>query len=827
MIANASSGRLFAGFGVGMFLLFCFLPDSSTLFVSWPWVIFPQIALLLCPLALVLKLGEGGGWLPLGQGWDRWMMGAAIWGLWGLLWAPFRGMALWYGVMALLVLAIPYALQPWIATAAQRQRWFRTLGWGGAIWTFWSLGLWLTQTVWPEGQRLARLRSLGLNVTFDFNNINLRNWSPFGHQNYVAGFLVLLLPLWLGLAIEGRGKDRLGWSGITLLGLVALYTTSSRGGWLGLCTLMIIGVAGFAGRGWLSPKKLGAIVFGSGAILTLLIVGNNRWRSLILGFLAGADHDEFFFRWINGVLGWRMGLDHWWHGVGPGGVPLFYQHYRPFWAGLESGWVFQLHSTPVQLWAEWGIGFPLLGLWAAGLLGSQLKQWFQQVKNNPEPVPEEIWRWLLVAALGGYGVMALTDYQLDIPAITGLLLVESVLLLAILQPDRPATIPLPRWTGGILLGGILALGLNFVPGDRAWQASSVGFEALAQQPPDWPTFQRQLRQAQNLAPWEPYYAYQLGWNLGEKALFQGGKQTDWEEAIAAFEAGNQAAPYQEFGQTHLGWLRIRTHPVQAAEHFARAAQLLPAQHHIYFGLGISLLNQKQLPPALDAFALEILRDPSFITNGVWRSPNLAPLLPAIAQRLDQTYSRWLEADPENRIWHQRRGAIRWWIGDFAGTAQDWQSYGEENHRQWLALAQGEAIPQPSPWLNLWLQPEQRGLWLERLWWQSRQEAISATSKKQWLASLAQSQSFHQWITQKSPLGQTRIKRYGFGVVSRHIDGPQPEDYFVSSDNGPIALWEQDLFPFAAVDGDLDRRLQPLRDQLVQVWGRGADTIAPN
>ncbi|WLT39260.1 hypothetical protein NON20_06560 [Synechocystis sp. B12] len=92
-----------------------------------------------------------------------------------------------------------------------------------------SLLLWLTQTLIPFWQSAAIAREMGITKTFTFGILELQNWAPIGHQNYVAGYLVLILPLLSVLIWLNEGKKRWFWSVALLLGLINFYTTSSRG----------------------------------------------------------------------------------------------------------------------------------------------------------------------------------------------------------------------------------------------------------------------------------------------------------------------------------------------------------------------------------------------------------------------------------------------------------------------------------------------------------------------------------------------------------------------------------------------------------------------
>jgi hypothetical protein len=183
-----------------------------------------------------------------------------------------------------------------------------------------SLLLWLTQTVMPFWRQTREFQAAGVKLQFSFTVLELQNWAPLGHQNYVAGYLILILPLLFLLAWVNQGKARWFW-GIALgLGLGDVYTTGSRGSLLGLVTLLLLALIG---------------------------IGINRQLPR-----------------------------HWW---------------------------FALTRTAITL---------------VGILTTV-----------------HLWNWGLTSALLAYGVVSLTDYQLDNVAISGIIVIYLACLLQLWQPS--------------------------------------------------------------------------------------------------------------------------------------------------------------------------------------------------------------------------------------------------------------------------------------------------------------------------------------------------------------------------------------------------------
>ena len=594
---------------------FTLLPNSNSLMVAWPWVFIWQVGLF-CPVLWLLGLLAQGHLRWLGCGLD-WLVGFLIVGLVlsaGLAPAPMQ--AHWYSWATFCCLAALYALSTWLEVPERRSTLLLAQGYLSLAFIVVSLALWSTTTLLPELARLHAWQQDGLTLPFDFSIVERRNWAPIGHQNYVAGYLVLTLPLLVALGIRQTGWRRILWLLGGGLGLLDLYTTSSRGGWFGLLAIAIVAFGLLLWRSRLPRVWLSAIGLGGITLLGLLALTNDRLRLLLTGGFSGQVGDELVFRLITITTGWLMGWSHWLTGVGPGGVPLLFQRYRPDWAGPKAEWVYQLHSTPAQLWAELGLVAVVVCVGAIGLLGFLAVRWLRSPEALAQTPPLLI--GCLLSSLLGYGVVSLMDYQLDNICISGTLVVFLAVLTAewrdrrrIISPSSEAqpielqpievsaSLPHPLASlrllplsflsvmgGGILLAAIIWL----MPVHRAWFLSSQGFAALSRG--DVTTFVQRLSKSHQLASWEPYYAYELGWNLGNLGLQSSDakqQQTFLKEGVSWLRQGIRSAPNQEFGYTSLAWLLLSHEPTAASHAFAQAAQLVPAKRGVFYGLGLSLL----------------------------------------------------------------------------------------------------------------------------------------------------------------------------------------------------------------------------------------------
>ncbi|MBW4695051.1 MAG: O-antigen ligase family protein [Lyngbya sp. HA4199-MV5] len=853
---RATQGNLLGVLTAAFYGLFTLLPNSNSLIVAWPWVFIWQVGLV-CPVLWLLGLLWQRQLRWLGQQLD-WLAGLLVVGLIlsaGL--AAFPMQAHWYSWATFCFLAGLYALSSWLAVPERRSRLLVAQGYLSLAFILVSLTLWGYTTLLPELARLQSWQQYGVSLPFDFSIVELRNWAPIGHQNYVAGYLVLTLPLLLGLGLSQTGWRRSLWLLGFGLGLLDLYTTSSRGGWLGVLTMAIVALGVLLWRGRMSRLWLAA----SGAIglaaLILLVLTNNRLRSLTAGVLSGQAGGEVAYRLITTTIGWLMGWAHPFTGIGPGGVPLLFQQYRPGWAGHQAEWAYQLHNTPAHLWAELGFWSVVVSIGAIALLGWMAIAWLRHGATADHLSPLLI--GCLFSSLLGYGVVSLTDYQLDNVCLSGTLVVFLATLTAEFR-DRQSlsnqatgdraivesvtAVPqlftplllhplpfLPLMGLGILIAALIWL----IPVHRAWLLSSQGFAALSRE--DVPTFVQRLSQSHQLATWEPYYAYQLGWNLGNLALKTSDpKQREQllEEGSSWLKQGIQSSPNQEFGYTSLGWLLLDRQPQESSRAFAQSAKLVPAKRGVFYGLGLSLLAQGKSNLAITAMVLEALRDPLFVTSPIWKLPTLKPLYKPVTQRLEAELTTLLATATVNPLvaqLHQMRGGLRWWQGDLADARRDLSTAGTAFSQQVLDLAEGKPVTSPlmTSWgtdgaatsrsgaraIAAWLEPADRQRLLQQAWIFATHTDPPTNLISQLGETMARSATFDQWLKQNAPSQTYRRERSGFGVLSRHIDGSIPVDFMTVVDNLPIAQFCQDLMVSFDYAPELDRVLQAKRDALLQ------------
>jgi len=227
---------------------------------------------------------------------------------------------------------------------------------------------------------------------------------------------------------------------------------------------------------------------------------------------------------------------------------------------------------------------------------------------------------------------------------------------------------------------------------------------------------------------------------------------------------------------------------------------------VFYGLGLSLLAQGKVDLATEAVALEALRDPLIITSPVWRSPTLQPLYAPMLDRAAAKCTELLQttqSKPVRTYCYQLRGGLNWWRGNFQAAHADWDTHGTPLSQAILQLAEGKAVESQlqslpnSPGklaIAAWLNPAHRQSLLQQAWIQAEQRSPPPELIQALDTSMSRSTTFDQWLKQNAPNRQYRRTRRGFGVLSRHIDGPLPTDFLSVIENSVIARLLPELLP---------------------------------
>ena len=580
--------------GASLALITLTSPGATRMF-AWPWSLAHAVALGAPALGLILRTFDRSRPLTLPSAGWRWVALAVTFTVFAsAIASPYRSASLLFGalplaaVAAFLVIFDGLHADPARMEQRRHQLW-RSAAWFGVTIELTSLALWLAGIVIPNGGHI-----------FD-----ARNPHPLGHSNYTAGLALLMLPGFCASAFRTRGPARIGAAVATVLAAAMLFTSGSRGGVLALGALLAS--AFLAVR--MAPGKKWLIALGCTVAALVFALANPRTRALFSPPNPNLPPNiSNVQRSAMAVAGWRLGLDRPLLGWGPGTTPLAYPRYR---AGLDGGAenVLQLHSLPVQVWAELGFA----GLAAAlAFIAAALRH----------PRRDSV----AAITLAGYAVFSLFDWQLDVPVFAFALATLAALLAS---PDPgPPSANRSRLTGMlaiIFVAGVLGLG-------RPDPTPELNGRALA--------------------------------------LARDPAQSD--RAIALLRESLAQNPDQEIAHFNLGWLLVVRDSGASETHFRAAARLVPDKGGVYFGLGLAALNQGKPDETARAFALECLNDPAFLTSPWWSQGEIGRLRPATLARLAEFEIR-IAAQLPPAGWTAREarylGALTAWI---AGTADQRQ-----------------------------------------------------------------------------------------------------------------------------------------------------------
>jgi O-antigen ligase len=580
------STRILCALGLAGLAALTLVDKGATRMYSWPWWLVFWFVQLAPAAALLVRTAFDPRPLALPAAAWRWPLGllAAI-ELAAALASPFRAQSLPAAATLLAGLAAGLLLFDWLQadageTKARRAKVERALGWFFAVVLADSLGSWLLGEIVPN-LRAGQIASL-------HDLFNCRNEQPLGHSNYTGGLAVFMLP-WFGARVaRTRGRARAGWAAAIALALLMLFTSGSRGAVLGLAGLLLAALALAWRRDRLRTKHAVLLAAAAVALVAIFALVNPRIRDLLATEASSAPPDDSAVqRSAMFTAGVRMGSDRPLVGWGPGVTPLVYPRYRARLAGgVETA--LELHSTPVQIWADTGAPGLICVLALAALVACSL--WKKNTPAGPG------------LALVGYGIFALTDFQLDVPVFMFL----SAAGVATCAPPAAGFAP-PRVRAALALAVIAAAALISMLGG-ADPTPALNIDALA--------LKRDPAQA--------------------------------SRARALFEKSLALNPGQEIAHFNLGWLLLVPDPAAAEAHFLAAAHLVPDKGGVYFGLGLARLNQGRADAAAQALALECLNDPVFVASPWWRTSALAPLRAPTAALVAQYYRELAARLPPGR-----------------------------------------------------------------------------------------------------------------------------------------------------------------------------------
>jgi O-antigen ligase len=619
------------------YLLFLWLDFSYANMTRWPW-------------APILSFG---------------LLAAAGWGVWQLrrLDRPFRGLgngldwaallwvialvastifshvphrSHWYLVMALSYMAGLYALSNWLDSKKKIENLTVFLVSSSLFFSCNSLykyifGKWLP------------LQGKSIDPGLMLNNF------PLGHQNFVAGFLVLTLPVATGVAFHYKDWRRWLGVGTVLLGLWDMVSTGSRGGFLGLGAALALGLVFALLIDWSWKKaKLGIIAVSSLlCVVAILWNLNGNFRYRIAATFSGQD-----FNVLSRLWAWEVGFREWkanpMFGVGIGANPYTFEQYNQSYYPWSIPIFQQLHSFWFQVLAEIGSLGVLAALFSLASTIWLFWKLYQAKKLT-------VFNISTFCGFIGYGFLSFTDYQLEVPAISMTMVILGGLLI---RSSKDLTEPF-FWTEDIRKSSALAFALGLtiaitvlIPIHRALFESERGFAAYRLG--NISLFYNHLVDAVSLNPNDPYYPLQLSIVMQMEALKEknSSKRLDFNKRGAFWaEVAVKKMPVLHTYE-NAGWAFMYLHKYDVAEKFfQKASDIDPStKSTANLGLGMSSLQQaSKVDKGVDAIAKYLFLHAEYFSDDLWKQKDglLAKHFLPVTNRLLVIYDEVLNQYPQD------------------------------------------------------------------------------------------------------------------------------------------------------------------------------------
>lgn len=242
--------------------------------------------------------------------------------------------------------------------------------------------------------------------------------------NHLAGFLEVVIPLVLSLAVFGRSTvgRRLLLGYLSLMMLTGLAITGSRGGYLSmLAGLLVFGCLALVVVGRRIPERLPGVFLSLLAAGALLVVGGSAAmkQSSLLKLRVDALVDMKNMRLQMWQAAWQQFRESPVIGTG-GGTYLYYGRYFRPWGGYKEDPIYA-HGDWQQLLGEYGaLGAALVLAMLAAHLGSGMRV---VVGSGLRPLQDAGWGSDSLAltvgslsALAAQAAHAVVDFNLHIPA---------------------------------------------------------------------------------------------------------------------------------------------------------------------------------------------------------------------------------------------------------------------------------------------------------------------------------------------------------------------------------------------------------------------------
>jgi len=581
--------------GLGVLVGFVLLPDSYAQMVAWPWIGIWQLGFLALGIWLVSMLRQFRyPFFLLGYGLDWGVLGLAGVLLLSVLQAPLPQLGAWNLYLALGYGVLLYVLRNWLGKGfLMGERLWLGLVITGGVAAVLGLILW-----WPQVLRKYDSYASSFPVTLDQPSFLWdyllagwfpRNAMPLGHHNFLGGYLLLIFPMTVayGLVHVGWRRWLAGLGGTAVL--FDLYTTGSRGTYLGLVALTVVslGVAIFSSRQRWRLGVVGVLVL----LVLLTLMLQNQYVSRLVDLVPNGDllrlRDPYsavgqrLYMW---QAAWNMLRHRPLLGVGLGNMVRVYNLYRPINAGDMATEVQQLHSTPIQLLGEVGI---LGGIGVLAFAALTVRLWWHLQRQLTETHQRA-----LLFGVGGswlaYAVASLTDYQLENIAISSSLVILLSLLLDLADgqnlPGSPTPVPYLQ-RRPLSLAGLVGVCSAAIFCFSLTAAMTLNHQANQNLKAEQPTAAYgKLELAGDLAPWDPTYDLRLGFlflHVRDMVPDATHHHEVTETVMRYFGKVLAIAPNDSWFSFNRGIVAQSVDPLEAERDFSHAVQLKPRSPRRY------------------------------------------------------------------------------------------------------------------------------------------------------------------------------------------------------------------------------------------------------
>ncbi len=225
---------------------------------------------------------------------------------------------------------------------------------------FWRQGLLMLVAATGLAAFYGVCQGLGLDIMPWNYAFRGRAFSTMGNPNFLAGLVIMVLPLVLAYLLRARRAGLVSCLGLLALLLVALYQSKTRGAWLALAAAMLLFLtAGFLLLRGREKRRLSML---SGCVAVAVVLGLLLRPGLFsrLGSAFSPESESVASRLAIFGNTWQMARDHLLAGVGIGNFKIFYPLYQASGVEAEELWrtpyiyTEHTHNEYLQFLAEGG-----------------------------------------------------------------------------------------------------------------------------------------------------------------------------------------------------------------------------------------------------------------------------------------------------------------------------------------------------------------------------------------------------------------------------------------------------------------------------------------